>query len=673
MKILKYPIIPITLLFATGIIISARNNPNLPYLYYCTAAAFLLFIASYWFSFKTLLPKPYFAISSGILAVFTGMLTFSMHYAPNQALHYTHLLNSEETPLIKGYISERIKPNDFNEKYYFKIQYVNKQPAKGKLLITLPIDDDLIFNAGDVLIIYDNLKPVTKGGNPYQFDYAAYLEKQNIFHQVKLKDNYIAAGQIKNFDYYTESFRNALIEGFEKHGYSPEVLNIVKALLLGQRQDMDKEINQNYIDAGVIHVLAISGLHIAILFYMLGFILKPLGYFSKRGKLLQLLITLGFLWSFAIIAGLSASVVRAVVMFSFVSIGLYFNRNANTFNSIAVSMLALLLVKPAFLFDVGFQLSYAAVFAIVWMQPLYRKIKISKYKVVNYFADIVVISLVAQLGVLPLSLYYFNQFPILFPVANIVAIPLVTVILITGIIVLILNFVNNDIALLLGRLLEILIQTLNSFISWIASFKNLVIKDIPFTLLLTLSSYTIIIFVVLWGFKKEYKRMVAVLFAILSFQIIYTTTKWRADSSKAFVVFNNWNYSLAAHKQHNRITFYTNDSLAEENLSVKAYAKGSFNDSIAILPLQNTLWYKQNKILVIDSLGCYSSNIKPDVLLLTQSPKINLERLLDTLSPKVIIADATNYKSYVARWETTCRKKKIPFHATAEKGSYIIE
>ncbi|AXG73352.1 ComEC family competence protein [Flavobacterium arcticum] len=674
MKVLKYPVVPIILLLAAGIATGSYINSTSNVLYIYTIVAFIIFITTYWFSFKTLLPKPYFTISTGFLAFIIGMLVFSLHYPPNHATHYTHLLTNKETPLIKGYISERIKPNDFNEKYYFKIQSINKQHATGKLLVTVPKNDySHSLNAGDIIIIYETPKLVTKIGNPHQFDYAAYMEKQNVFHQIKLKNNYIEVGQIKNFDYYTEYFRNILINSFEKHNYSPQVMNVIKALLLGQRQDMDKDINQDYIDAGVIHILAISGLHIGILFYILRLLLKPLNHFSKRGRLLQLLITLTFLWIFAIIAGLSASIVRAVVMFSFVSIGLYFNRNANIFNSIAVSMLVLLLVKPAFLFDVGFQLSYAAVFAIVWMQPLYRKIKVSRYKAVNYFIDIVVISLVAQLGVLPLSLYYFSQFPILFPIANIVAIPLVTIALILGIIVLALNFIYSDLALLVGKFLSLLVEFMNSFINCIASFKNFVIKDIPFTLLLTISFYTIIAFGVLWGFKKEYKRMIALLCAVVVFQIIYTTTKWQADNNEAFVIFNNYNNSLAAHKQHNSITFYTNDGMALENRNIKAYAKGSFTDSITILPLQNTLYYMEHKILVIDSLGIYNRAIQPDILVLAKSPKINLERLLDTISPKVIIADATNYKSYITRWKATCRKKKIPFHATAEKGSYIIK
>ncbi|OIQ21796.1 MAG: hypothetical protein BM557_03110 [Flavobacterium sp. MedPE-SWcel] len=674
MKILKYPIIPITTTLAIGIAVGAYSNLPLFTTYIATGVSFLLFVTSYWLSAKTFVQKPYFSISTLLLAFFTGLLTFSLHHPPNSPTHYSNVLTAGEAPLIKGYIAERIKPNDFNEKYYLKVQSVNKKPATGKILITVPIKSHpLLFLAGDVIIIHDTPKPITKTLNPYQFDYAAYMEKQNIFHQVKLKKNYITAGQVKNFDYYIDSFRRELIYSFDNHNYSPRVMNVVKALLLGQRQDIDKNIKANYIDAGVMHILAISGLHIAILFYMISLILKPLNRFNKKGKLIQLLATLAFLWFFAIIAGLSASIVRAVVMFSFVSIGLYFNRNANTFNSIAVSMLVLILVKPAFLFDVGFQLSYAAVFSIVWLQPLYQKIKVSKYKAVNYFIDIIVISLVAQLGVLPLSLYYFNQFPLLFPIANIVVIPIATLVLILGIITLIFNFIYNEFALLLGEVLEFLIWSMNSFIQWIASFKDLVIKDISFSLLLTISLYAIIISGVLWSFKKEYKRIVITLCAVLLFQFIYIATKWQANNSEELIIFNNWNNSLIAARKQNTITFYSNDSLVTESYNAKAYIKGSFSDSINTTSLQNTLWFKQHKILLLDKKGIYSKTMQPDIVLLTKSSKVNLEQLLQEVKPKIVVADATNYKTFIKRWEIICEEQKIPFHATAEKGFYIIK
>lgn len=668
-------IIRITLFFALGICIAYHFMLKQPLVLGLTVLAFTFTLISYFFSLKQLVQKPFFAFTSWLFAICMGMLCFSLHYAPNNPNHYSHLLlKNYSIPVIKGYVSERLKPNDYNEKYFFKIQSVNGEPANGKLLLTIALDDDnSLLYSGDALALIEQPKSVTKALNPNQFDYAAYMAKQNVFHQVKLKGNYVKLGQIKNFDFYKGELRRSLIRSFGKHGFSAETMNIIKALLLGQRQDIDEELRTNYIDAGVIHILAISGLHIGILFYFLSLILKPLNRLKKNGKLLQLLITLTFLWSFAIITGLAASTVRAVVMLSFVSIGLYFNRNTNIFNTIAISMLVLLLAKPTFLFDVGFQLSYAAVFAIVWMQPLYKKIKISKYKAVNYFIDIVAISFVAQLGVLPLSLYYFNQFPLLFPIANVVVIPLVTILLIVGITTLVLNFVYTDLALLTSYILKFVITIMNNFIKWIASFQDFVIKDISFTILLLASLYLIIITTTLWLFKKDYKQSITLLGSVILFQGIYIGTKWNANTKSEFIVFNDWNSNLIAYKNGNHITFYTNDSVPEENYTINSYTKSSFIDSTSAAPLRNMLWYNQNKILIIDSLGAYKQSIQPDILLLTHSPKINLDIVLKELKPKVVIADASNYKSYIQRWKATCRKKKIPFHATAEKGFYKIE
>lgn len=673
MKVLKYPVIPLTFFVAAGIFTADLIRPDFKAALLFSAVSMILLFAAYSISKKQLLQKPWFTLAALLFAFFIGFSAYTLTYPPNNPDHYTKMLNDKDIPIIKGYISERLKPNDYNEKYYFKIQSVDKKAATGKLLVTVPKDSVRhIYKAGDILYIAATPQPVYTSMNPYQFSYAGYMEKQGVFHQIKLKDNFIQSGQIRNFDYYVGTLRNTLTEKLEQQHYSAQVTNVLKALLLGQRQDIDNELNQNYIDAGVIHILAISGLHIGILFYILNLLLKPLRYFKNHGKLFRLLAMLTVLWSFAIIAGLSASVVRAVVMFSFVSIGQYINRNTNTFNSLAVSMLVLLLAKPSFLFDAGFQLSYAAVFVIVWMQPLYSRIKPSKYKAVNYFTQLVAVSIVAQLGVLPLSLYYFNQFPLLFPLANIVVIPLSTILLIVGIAVIILGFIWVDASALLGKLLGFVTEIMNGFIEWVASFSTFTIKDIPFNLLLMVCMYTLILCSVLWMFKKNYTRTIALLAAVLVFQVSYTVIKWKADNLNETVVFHNWEHSLIAKKSGKTITFFSTDSLAASNRNAKGYTKGSFTDSTNIKPLGNLLWHNGKRILILDSTGVYKGNMQADLLLLTQSPKINLERTLDSLKPAVVIADATNYKSYVSRWQATCQKRKIPFHATAEKGSYTI-
>lgn len=671
MTVLKYPIIIITLFLALGIAAGYYITPSPVLLYVLNAVLFTSLAFTFWRAKKDFLQKPYFAINVVFFSFIMGMLIQALHYNPNQKLHYSHFIINEN-PIIKGVISERLKPNDYQEKYYFEVISVNQKLATGKILLTTPKNTELL-HLGDVFIIADTPQVITKSLNPYQFDYAEYMKKQDVFHQLRLDGNYIKAGIIKNFNYYIGQLREKFIGSFAMHKFNPQVQQTLNALLLGQRQDMDAATADNYKNAGVLHILAISGLHFSVLFYILTMLFRPLNLMNRNGRLLHLIGILSILWGFAFITGLSASVVRSVVMFSFISVGQYFNRNANIYNSLALSMMVLLVVKPEFLFDAGFQLSYLSVFAIVWFEPYYKKIKISEYKAVNYFSDTLLISLAAQIGVLPLSLYYFNQFPLLFLIANLIVIPLSNIVLVLGLIVLLFNFIWADAAIVIGKALELLVECMNGFIAWIASFDSLVFKDIPFTLALTISLYLVIGLASLWIYKKNYTRTAAVLTSIFLFQLIFAFTSWDSKNNEEMIVFHDRKNSMIAIKNKDEITIMSNDSLAKENRSIKAYNKGNFNQSLRIQPLQNVLYFKNKKILVIDKNALYSPKTKPDVLILTNSSIVNLERLISHLHPIEIIADGTNYKNRIKQWKQTCLKEKIPFHATAEKGSYIFK
>jgi competence protein ComEC len=161
----------------------------------------------------------------------------------------------------------------------------------------------------------------------------------------------------------------------------------------------------------------VSGLHIGLILLFVTFVLKPIPN-NKKGSVLKLIITLSSLWLFGILAGLAPSVVRSVTMFSFVAIGQHLRRSVNIYHTLLVSILLILLVQPSFLFDVGFQLSYLALFFILWFQPLLSRLWKPKNKISNYFWDILSVSFAAQIGTIPLSLYYFHQFPGLFFITN---------------------------------------------------------------------------------------------------------------------------------------------------------------------------------------------------------------------------------------------------------------
>ncbi|TYA81458.1 ComEC/Rec2 family competence protein, partial [Seonamhaeicola marinus] len=216
---------------------------------------------------------------------------------------------------------------------------------------------------------------------------------------------------------------------------------IINALFLGQRQNIDRAIYTNYTNAGAIHILAVSGLHVGIIFLILNFLFKPIERL-KKGYLIKTIFLLTTLWGFAVIAGLSASVTRAVTMFSIVAIAVNLKRPTNVYNTLAISIFVILLFKPLFIFDVGFQLSFLAVFAIVAIEPMLNKLWKPKNKLLKIYWQTLTVTISAQFGIIPISLFYFHQFPGLFFISNLVIIPLLGFILGFGILIILLASIN---------------------------------------------------------------------------------------------------------------------------------------------------------------------------------------------------------------------------------------
>ena len=408
--------------------------------------------------------------------------------------------------------------------------------------------------------------------------------------------------------------------------------------------------------------------------WFLYFILQPIPN-NRKAALLKLVIVILSLSSFAILAGLSPSVLRSVTMFSFVAIGIYLRRSTYIYHTLLISALLILLFKPSFLFEVGFQLSYIALFFILWLQPLLVQIWQPKNKIANYFWQILTVSIAAQIGVLPLTLYYFHQFPGLFFVSNLAVIPLLSLLMPLGVVVL--SLAAFDIApLYLSKLLEWGIYLLNKIINWIASFEDFVIQEIPFNWQLLLSIYFLLIAVVFWFKKPSFSRLSLAFIAIIGLQLSCIHVHYSIQNQKELIVFHTKNETLVVERNGKKAIAFTNDTLQDslsKNKMCTSYLTAHFSHLKAQEKLGNLLYFNNKKILIMDSLGVYPKNIKPDIVLLTQSPKINLDRLLQTLQPKIVVADASNYKNLQEAWAKTCSKAKTPFHATAEKGFYRLD
>lgn len=669
MKALKFPIIPITLFLVIGIVFGSYFKFDFS-VYIISTLITLSFFTFLHFLKKEANSIFLFGLITYIIAFQLGIILHYFHYEKNQKTHYTHLISNKEKVFLEGTIKNIAKPSKTKDKYIVEITNINNSNVSGKTLIYIPKESNLKLKPGLHFSVITELYPIKDNFNPYQFNYAIYIEKQNIFHQIYASEkNLKISSQEKNFDYYLFEIREKLINSFDQHYFDQKTQGVINALLFGQRILLDPDTIQSYSNAGVIHILAISGLHVGIIYLILGLFFKPLNRI-KNGKIINLTLVIGILWFFAFLSGLSPSVTRAVLMFSILAVGKHFNQQTKTINTIAVSALLLLCYNPNYVFDVGFQLSYTAVISIVLLNPYFNYFRFSKNKIINYSTDIILVSLAAQIGVLPLSIYYFNQFPVLFLAANIIVIPLTTIILFLGMITLFFNFISNTIASFFGIALSKVIELMNQYISWIAQFDSFVIKNISFSLLLCFTSYILISTLIYWTYHPSSKNFKYVLFAVISLQTCYIFTKYEENSSEELTVFGSKN-SLITIKQKNKIIAFTNNP-EENSENITQYRRGTFTENVSILPLENVLLFKNTKVLIVDSLATYKISQKPDVIILTQGTRVNLERLIELNQPKIIIADNSNSKYKIERWKATCIKEKIPFHSTYEKGVYII-
>jgi competence protein ComEC len=664
MKVFFFPIIPISIFYCLGIYIYAHFNLTLTHIIFIFCILFLAYLIVNRFKNKETLTVILLLIWTNI-----AFLVCNINNHRNYISHYTNTKNSKEIVLV---VEEKIKSTDKYNKYVAQIVSIGNENSFGKVIVYTEKNIVHTLNIGTEIIVYGQLQPIYEVKNPYQFSYAKYLTNQNIYAQIKLSNENFKIIRINtNINYYVNSVRQSLINSFNIHDFSSITQQFINAFLLGQRQELNSKLNEQYSQAGVVHILAISGLHISILYGILLLTFKAL-HFGYKQRYLQLILSLLFLWGFALITGLSPSVVRSVAMFSIIAIALTFGKNRNIYNAMAISLIIILLISPYMLFDVGFQLSYMSVLIIVISNPLLKKIHFTPYKIVHYAIDLIAISFLVQLFLLPIILYYFNQFPILFLVSNLLVIPLSSFILYLLVVVLILNYILPSLAIILGKITAILIEQMNNYVGWIASFKDATIQNIPFNELLFVTAYLFIIALFLLFFKINYKRIQVLLISYLAMLCGFIYTHQKQINSQLYIVWNEYKQTLITHHTKNEINIYTTKTKQIET-NINQLKQHFFYKKINIKPVQNYYTYKDQKIALINTKAYYNNNDSITHLILVQSPKINLERVLNVYKPKYVISDASNYKSYVDRWEQTCKQKNIPFYNTYKMGYYSIK
>jgi competence protein ComEC len=673
-KILQFPLTKITIGFILGIILFRFITPYPSFVFLGLTIGIVCLIFLHLKCQNLRIFKELFGIVTILLSVLIGISTATIN---KESLIKNHYINQnhdfEREHNLKIILVEKLKNSTKNFRYIARIKNIDSEKSSGKIIFNLPKNDkENFFSIGAILEIKGKLYINKPTYNPNQFDYGKYLENQEIYAQVygnSIQTKGIGnEGSVVSFFF---NFRDKIIANLKLSSISAEELNVLVALILGQQQDISADILKDYQYAGAVHILSVSGLHVGIIMLFITFLLKPIPN-SKKGQILKLTVIIASLFTFAILAGLSPSVVRSVTMFSFVAIGIHLRRTVNIYHTLMVSMLLILLFKPSFIYDVGFQLSYLALFFIIWLQPILSNIWQPNNKIVAYFWEILTVSFAAQIGAMPLSIYYFHQFPGLFFFTNLLVLPLLGIIMAVGVIAIVIA-IFSTVPYYIAKALEFLISFFNKIIHSIASFEDFVIRNISFSMEMLCCSYFVIFFCILWIKQPNFKKLGATLLSIIVLQTVYIFQKYATQGKEEFIVFNIKGNTIFTIRKGQNVTVYSNDSILanlENNQNVQSYLVGNFCQVKQKKLINNFLYFKGNKILVIDSLGLIPLNLKPDILILTQSPKINLDRVLNTLNPEEVVFDGSNYKSYLKHWEATCKKQKIPFHNTNEKGFY---
>ncbi|HZI54435.1 MAG TPA: ComEC/Rec2 family competence protein, partial [Chitinophagaceae bacterium] len=456
---------------------------------------------------------------------------------------------------------------------------------------------------------------------------------------------------------------------------------LAEALLIGYKDDLDKKLVQSYTNTGVVHIIAISGLHLGLIYWLLVQLLKPLQRRKYMNLLRPVIIILG-LWLFSLLAGAQPSILRSAVMFTCIVIGDTIAKKTSIYNSLALSAFGLLCWNPYWLWDVGFQLSYSAVLSIIiFMRPVYNLLYV-KNKILDFFWKINAVTIAAQILTLPLSIYHFHQFPVFFILTNFIAVPLSGIILFGEIFLCAISFMPL-VATLTGEVLSWLIRVMNTWVERV--------EALPFSLwdgLQIDTSQAVFLFLFIagtsyWLFEKKKRGLQAGLLALLCFLGLRTYSFWQAGKQQKIIVYN-----VPQHRAidfiNNRGFFFAGDTaLLENDFAENFHLKPSrtLQRAGAVRQLSNLTIFDQyvsfsdKKILLLDNRVSFRQ--RPDrqtidLVVISKNPGLSIGRLHNSFAIKQMVFDGSVPAGKLKYWKKDCDSLRIPYHDVSEKGAFVM-
>lgn len=623
-----------------------------------------------------------------LLLVWLGASFVWLHTSTNQTSYYGSSITDTSVLLVKLNENPIPKTNSFQCEATVLQVFKNKEVLKktGKLIIYFAKENQISnLKYGDELVINGQLQPIKNAGNPGSFNYKRFAAFHGWNYTVYLKFNQYKITGINHANWLkktSNSIRTYVVNVLKKHlSRDQDVLAIAEALIIGYKADLDKDLVQAYSNTGIVHIIAISGMHLGMIYLLLQFLFNLLP-FTKNNKR-QTLPIIVLLWAFALLTGGSASVLRSAIMFTCIIIGKNYFKKPSSYNGLAISAFILLCINPFYLWDVGFQMSYLAVGGIIWLQRPIFNLWYTSNIVVKKVWSMSSVTLAAQLVTFPLSLLYFHQFPTFFLFVNILVLPIAAIALYAGVALLTLSFIPI-LAKGIGYILFYSLKFMNTIVAYFNGFTFNVIDGISITWYSTIFIYISMFLLASAFIKKSKPPLFLGLSTLFLFFFSYSMIQISSLQQQKIIIYNASKFTAVDIIDKNEFLFYGDTIFRQDAVYKNFHLKPSrielhANKEVAQLENcqvnNNSILYNGVLLYVADSNSKFlpSENKIPVQILLLTKKSPSLTQLTQNFSPAIVVCNGTNSLWKTARYKQEAEALNLRFHSTATDGAYVYD
>jgi competence protein ComEC len=623
-------------------------------------------------------------------------LTHEVRHDPKHLTHWSASIEAYEAIALEDAHTKIARSSVVVAVRRARVQGQWKQ-VQGKVWMSLPKSTSFQVRYGDVLLIRGPPREVPVARNPHEFDYAAFLGLSQVYHQHFAARNEVVVvahqppNPVKVLSFQVLRYCQAL---FTQHIHHPKARAVVLALVLGQKDALTSEVSTSYARTGTMHVLAVSGLHVGILYWFLSLFWRLLK-FIWNVRWFSPVVSLVVLWFYAFVTGLSPSVLRATTMFTLMAVAPMLGKQPSIYNTLAASAFLLLLWNPMFIFSVGFQLSYLAVLGIVYLQPRIYRLLVLNHWILGKLWLLASVSIGAQVATAPLSVYYFNQFPTYFVIANWVVVPAALVILCLGLLVLMTSFWAG-LSVLLAWLLETVVLGVNTFTERVQRLPCSLVEPIDFSAPVALLLYGLLVLCLAFLHTKrmQYLTAMCLLAMLLS---LHTIQVYLSQQTQCKVIF----YSIDHHQvisfvkgRHSTLCvdhrFEVDSPRYAYHVQPSQTALGISSSDTYLLeevvqqqefPMQ--VWHglkvavwKGKKFIFINKnsnrLPHLAEKIDADFLVVEENSVTTLQPLLDRFNFSTLVIGASNQRSLAQQLQEEAIKCGLHSHSLLQQGAFSV-